>query len=289
MSWLPLAFVLAIASASVYCGTVSKPMRYFRKPIKHLYLDFDETISTDALSKFVRNKYCKLAGWKLEACTSKTMPKDRMAMVDALKSEKKEGRPNVTESMTGNGKDGYRNDDRIPAMANFINDVRTLLDGNVFIVSTSWYPVNEEQWQAYLKYISDETGLGFPLENIFAVADPGPGLSADKGAVIKANMAKHGIMFDEALFADDSAGNIKSARGVCNTLHLSKRAGMDDTDRDYITYVASLPEFRRRPKPMGRPMGRSMDRVIMKDAPRKMDRKVKPKGRYVKKNRTQGL
>jgi len=469
MSWLSLAFVLAIASSSVYCGTVSKLMRDFRKPIKHLYLDFDETISTDALSKYVRNIYCKQAGmekdWELvgagscrnpggsyklafeltvldteeeckakckadpncgavefsragncygfiesgkqgfhigvksnelkcwqkfkdrlsmigegkclndngkrptdivyrpgkkansekecqrrcennpkcqsveynyepgglgksgkrycnifkttstkvqevktkskigffkvkksvskcwsrrakapavksppSECNTETMPKDKMAMVDALRSEKENGRPNVTVSMTGNGKDGYRKDERIQAMANFINDVRTLLDGNVFIVSTSWYPVNEEQWQAYLKYISDETGLGFPLDHIFAVEDPGPGLSADKGAVIKANMAKHGIMFDEALFADDSAGNIKSAQGVCNTLHLSKRAGLDDTDRDYITHVASLPEFRPR---RSKEAERAMKHTLQREGERKFN-KHERKGKHNK-------
>jgi len=487
MSWLSLTFVLAIATTSVYCGTVSKLMRDFRKPIKHLYLDFDETISTDALSKHVRNKYCERAGYPMDGgsstsvrasasdkslsmvgagkcltdsgkrpndivyrpgkkaknekecqrrcendpkcqsveynyepgslgrsgkrwcnifktistkveevkskkkigffkvkkfeskcwsrgdyittpnkgcddasmytytgkstcdgfpgiteqecidkctrnelpvgcsglktsycayaihykagngwchlasseckpqdkkgaslykkktaqspakeCNTETMPLDKMAMVDALKSEKENGRPNVTVSMTGNGKDGYRKDDRIQAMANFISDVRTLLDGNVFIVSTSWYPVNEEQWQAYLKYISDETGLGFPLDHIFAVADPGPGLSADKGAVIRANMAKHGITFDEALFADDSAGNIKSTQGVCNTLHLSKRAGLDDTDRDYITHVASLPEFRsRRDKAVDRAMKRTLEQGEEKRRLNKHERKGK--------------
>ena len=61
--------------------------------------------------------------------------------------------------------------------------------------------------------ISDEVGLGFPTDHIFALADPGPGKSADKGALIKAHMAKHGILPHQALFADDSAGNIKSAKG----------------------------------------------------------------------------
>ena len=41
----------------------------------------------------------------------------------------------------------------------------------------------------------------------------GRGVATDKGSFIKANMEKHKISFEEALFVDDSTENIASAKG----------------------------------------------------------------------------
>ena len=67
-----------------------------------------------------------------------------------------------------------------------------------------------------------------------------PGLSADKGEVIKQEMAKEGIRFEEALFADDSTNNIETAKDVCNTLLLPKRLGLDGTDCAYMEALVSM-------------------------------------------------
>ena len=66
-----------------------------------------------------------------------------------------------------------------------------------------------------------------------------PGLSADKGKVIKQDMLEDEIEFNEALFSDDSTGNIKSAKDVCNTLLLPKRLGLDGTDCAYMEALVS--------------------------------------------------
>jgi len=49
----------------------------------------------------------------------------------------------------------------------------------------------------------------------------------DKGAVISVLMKSNGMRFEQALFVDDSARNIKSAQGICSTLRVCARKGMD--------------------------------------------------------------
>ena len=66
----------------------------------------------------------------------------------------------------------------------FVNRLRSA-GASVKIVSTSWYPVTEVQWKQYLFNVTGLLNLGFSSDEILALADPGPGLSADKGAVIQ--------------------------------------------------------------------------------------------------------
>merc|ERR1739848_204229 len=80
--------------------------------------------------------------------------------------------------------------------------------------------------------------LGFKKDEILTLADPGPGLSADKGSVIKKHMSDRNVKVSSAMFADDSSGNIKTAKGVCNTVYLPNKIGLDDTDLQYIEALA---------------------------------------------------
>ena len=72
---------------------------------------------------------------------------------------------------------------------NIKNLLIELRDKNITvkIVSTSWYPITESQWQEYLFYVSETLRLGFRREEILPLYDPGPGLSADKGQKIRAD------------------------------------------------------------------------------------------------------
>ena len=114
---------------------------------------------------------------------------------------------------------------------------------SVKIVSTSWYPITADQWQEYLYYVSDLLGLGFLKQEILTVDDPGPGLSADKGTKIQEDNQLEGGFFDNAIFADDSSGNIKSALMVCNTFYIIERKGLSRKDMKYIN--ASTKKFRK--------------------------------------------
>ena len=127
-------------------------------------------------------------------------------------------------------------------IANFLKNLRSN-SISVKIVSTSWYPITADQWQEYLYYVSNLLGLGFVKEEILTVDDPGPGLSADKGAKIREDKNLEEGYLNTAMFADDSSGNIKSALMVCNTLYIIKRKGLSITDMSYIK--ASIKTFRK--------------------------------------------
>ena len=118
-------------------------------------------------------------------------------------------------------------------IANFLKNLRSK-SISVKIVSTSWYPITADQWQEYLYYVSNLLGLGFVKEEILTLDDPGPGLSADKGAKIREDKNLEEGYLDTAIFADDSSGNIKSALMVCNTLYIIKRKGLSGRDMKYI-------------------------------------------------------
>ena len=127
-------------------------------------------------------------------------------------------------------------------IANFLKKLRSK-SISVKIVSTSWYPITADQWQEYLYYVSNLLGLGFFKEEILTVDDPGPGLSADKGAKIREDKNLEEGYLDSAMFADDSSGNIKSALMVCNTLYLIERRGLSRRDMKYIN--ASTKTFQK--------------------------------------------
>lgn len=138
---------------------------------------------------------------------------------------------NLTQSFGGT--------ERVIRVKGFLDRLRSK-NGKLQIVSTSWAPVTDEQWQEYLINVTGTFDLGFDENTILSLEDPGPGKSADKGAVIQLDMTEDGINFDEALFADDSTSNIKSATDVCNTLLLPKRRGLDGTDCAYMEALVSM-------------------------------------------------
>ena len=119
----------------------------------------------------------------------------------------------------------------------FLSDLRN--DNiTVKIVSTSWYPITADQWQEYLFYATDMTNLGFNKDEILAVEDPGPGLSADKGQKIRDDQNIDSFQA-KAMFADDSTGNINSALDVCNVVWMKERKGLGKEDMEFITASTS--------------------------------------------------
>ena len=116
---------------------------------------------------------------------------------------------------------------------NFLTELR---DKNITvkIVSTSWYPITENQWQEYLFYVSETLGLGFKRGEILPLYDPGPGLSADKGQKIRADLGINQGRVERVMFADDSKSNIISSLDVCNSLYIIKRTGLKEDDMSFI-------------------------------------------------------
>ena len=146
---------------------------------------------------------------------------------------------NLIDSLGGN--------ERLLEMQTFLDELRNATIP-VKIVSTSWYPITEAQWQEYLFYVSNLLNLGFFKDEILAVEDPGEGFSADKGERIRddqkdfyAEDSREMLPFySDVMFADDSTGNIKSALKVCNLLYMVERKGLGKSDMDYIKKSAEL-------------------------------------------------
>ena len=130
--------------------------------------------------------------------------------------------------------------ERLKKIQNFLDDLRNA-NVTVKVVSTSWYPITEDQWQEYLAYVSDFLKLGFSKDEILAVEDPGEGLSADKGRRIRddQNITVDDFVSD-AMFADDSTGNIRSAINVTNLLWMEERKGLGEGDIKYIKYSIKM-------------------------------------------------
>ena len=154
-------------------------------------------------------------------------------------ANKTEDKMNLTASLGGN--------ERLLEMQTFLDELRNA-SIPVKIVSTSWYPITEAQWQEYLFYVSDLLNLGFFKDEILAVEDPGEGLSADKGKRIRKDQgdfddetpSEMKPFYSDVMFADDSTGNIKSALKVCNLLYMVERKGLGKSDMDYIKKAAEL-------------------------------------------------
>ena len=147
-----------------------------------------------------------------------------------------EDKMNLTDSLGGN--------ERLLEMQTFLEELRNAKIP-VKIVSTSWYPITEAQWQEYLFYVSNLLNLGFFKDEILAVEDPGKGLSADKGKRIREDQGDFDEQtppemrpfFSDVMFADDSTGNIKSALKVCNLLYMVERKGLGQSDMNYINRI----------------------------------------------------
>ena len=129
--------------------------------------------------------------------------------------------------------------ERIIKIKQFIDRLR-YKGASVKIISTSWAPVTEKQWQTYLINVTNTFDLGFKDNNVLTLEDQGPGIRTDYGEAIKIDMESDDLGFDEALLAGDGIDNIKSAKDVCNTLLLPKNIGLDETDCAYIEALVSL-------------------------------------------------
>lgn len=212
--------LLALAAAPAMAGIPSRNLKDAVKPVSAVFLDFDgTTIVTNDFSEGLL-KLCQ------ENSSSGCADENELAaMLDDVPMA------NVTEVMGGQ--------DRLARVQDMLETLRST-DKEVFILSTSWEPVPGIEWAKYILKFSEMAELGFDMDHILSLDDPGVGISADKGAVAAETLESLGLEPDDALFADDSAGNIKSMTGKADTLYLPVRAGYDFTDMDYIEARASL-------------------------------------------------
>ncbi len=207
-------------------AVVSRSLRNATEPLRAIFIDFDGTLSMDndfsesLLARCQRECRC--------SCTA--------TAGDGSLSEFVMGLPaaNITEAFGGPS--------RLARLRAFFATLASS-DGmlQVRLLSTSWHPVSAAAWGAYLTEVTSAAGLRWsPIGDdggegwIIALADPGPGLSANKGSAIAQRLAAWGLAAHQALLVDDSEGNIASAAGNCDTVWLPQRQGMSNLVLDYI-------------------------------------------------------
>ena len=96
-----------------------------------------------------------------------------------------------------------------------------------------------EAWANFIYETLKIAGLDeyFPLEKILPLDDPGEGVAADKGAVIRAKLSELNLDASDAIFADDSEGNFLSAvqgEVSAETIYVQPRTGISEEALAYI-------------------------------------------------------
>jgi len=127
----------------------------------------------------------------------------------------------------------------IPRINKLRNMIKTLLNNkkNVYICSTSWYPITALQWQTYIKYTMDYLKIPFKMNEILTIPAIPVSKKSQKGITIYNILKKNNVSYNEAIFYDDSLSNIQSAIGICITRWLNIRKGMKNIDiSDVIRY-----------------------------------------------------
>jgi hypothetical protein len=201
-------------------AVVSRRLRDSTEPVRAVFIDFDGTLSVDnVFSEALLVRCQRECGC---GCTATAGPGSLSALVASLPAA------NVT-------RDAFGPPERLERLRAFL--ARLAADGTVRVrlLSTSWYPVGAAAWRAYLAAVTSAAELEWPTaDEVLALADPGPGLPADKGGAIAEHLADWGLAGHEALLVDDSEGNIASAAGHCDTVWLPQREGMPSVVLDYI-------------------------------------------------------
>jgi len=215
---------------------------------KVVFLDYDLTLSTGDLSEQTRDRMC---GGKVVApafscpCFNATEdtcgPSNVNAMVDTLMSV-----PDWQDQTLSNfAPVDYYNPTGVPSLAApRLRDLRQTLaklreaGADVYMLSTSWYPVTAAQWAAYLLKADSVSKLGFDKDHVIALPVAVPGQGADKGAAIAKKLRELGLGNNQCVFADDSKGNIQSAAAKCSTIWISQRHGLEESDLFYLLRLA---------------------------------------------------
>jgi hypothetical protein len=130
--------------------------------------------------------------------------------------------PNMNSS--GWGINGTDRRDRLIATFNVLRQYGV----DFKVLSTSWSRINSTQWAYFLAKVFENSGLStyLNLTNIIALADPGNGISGDKGGAAQQVLNSKSWALNQGLLADDSAGNIVTAQGKVGWLQVFPKTGL---------------------------------------------------------------
>lgn len=98
------------------------------------------------------------------------------------------------------------------------------------VLSTSWGLISSDNWRdfiaRYFQIASPILGGFLTSNNIISLADPGEGISADKGAAAYTFLQRRGLNPHNGILVDDSPSNILRAQGKVDWLQVSPSEGV---------------------------------------------------------------
>lgn len=203
-------------------AVMSRSLRNATRPVGAVFIDLDGTLlnnnifSEGLLARCQEECNCD--------CTATTGPGSLAGFVSSLPLEE------ITDAFGGAV--------RLQRLREFVAAL-TGQNVHVQVLSTSWFPVDDVAWRSYISTVVVLATLPFESDDIIGVTDPGPGTAADKGTEIAERLASWGLESHEALFVDDSSGNIDSVSTrhgyrICDTVWLPQRQGMSEAVLEYI-------------------------------------------------------
>lgn len=223
---------LCLALTCCQAGVPSRDLFDATKKIKIAMYDFDKTIVRNSLGEDVLNK-CKatLGGECSEAGQMEKTWNDMFTKNETLgKYYFNYGiQDDFVYYTAGNGKTRL---DRLVLHLKRLQDKKI----GLYMVSTSWEKVPAKEWANFIIAVFKSVGINkfFDADKVLTLDDPGPGIPADKGAVIEKKLKELSLRPDDAIFVDDSASNIKTAKGKVDTLWIQQRDGMDFSEMGHV-------------------------------------------------------
>ena len=193
--------------------------------IQAVFYDFDRTLVVSSFGEEVLLKLCDPdCNYESCECTG------TMDMTDALASAE-DARALVLRAFGGEG--------RLARLQKHL-DLLKRCHVDVYMISTSWFQVPANAWSNFIwtvfKYANIQDYFG-SKDAILTLDDPGEALASDKGASIRTKMDELGLNPNQAIFADDSHGNILSASCspiAADTLYVQGGRGLQEEDFVYI-------------------------------------------------------
>mmetsp|Transcript_3391 Transcript_3391/g.6343 ORF Transcript_3391/g.6343 Transcript_3391/m.6343 type:complete len:510 (+) Transcript_3391:4656-6185(+) len=113
---------------------------------------------------------------------------------------------------------------------------------SLYFVSTSWYSIPKEEWAKFILTTLKLAGLdeffSSSTASILSLDDPGDGIPANKGVVVRSKIQELELTAQDAIFADDSQGNfLSSVHGgnlAAETIYVQPRTGLSDAALAYM-------------------------------------------------------
>jgi len=93
---------------------------------------------------------------------------------------------------------------RVDELRKAIAALRERTEGNVYMLTASWYHISGSVWANYVHQITSDLGLGFSADHVIGLDDPGGAIPAPKGARLAQLAGQLGVDIKRGVHIDNS-------------------------------------------------------------------------------------